>query len=352
MRSVESGYLGLAVLGISACLSSFVVGYGVFGLLRACQVIDRPNERSSHVRPTIRGGGIGIMAVILTVAGWLGWREREWIVGLFGVAALVLALVSFWDDRKPLPWRVRLGAHFGAAFAMLVGLFRAEPPVSPAMAGLFGLLIMLWFMGYANAFNFMDGINGLAAGQALVAGVGTAIVGAASGLPAGHPAVVLAIALAGAAAGFLPHNFPRARMFMGDVGSVPLGFMLAVLTIWVARDAGWWLVVPLGLLHMNFWMDSGVTLLRRILRGDALHQAHREHFYQRLNRSGWSHASVTGWELGLQILVLVLVVLAIGRGPSAMIMIVPVVIGVWMVFFAFCERRFVGASKRCAEPGE
>jgi UDP-N-acetylmuramyl pentapeptide phosphotransferase/UDP-N-acetylglucosamine-1-phosphate transferase len=223
---------------------------------------------------------------------------------------------------------------------MIVTLLYNVLIVSPILGGLFGLLAMLWCAGYANVFNFMDGIDGLAAAQAVLTGLGTAIVSMVAGLSVRHPAVVLGITIAGAAGGFLPHNSPRARMFMGDVSSVPLGFMLAVITIWVARDAGWWLVIPLGLLHANFWMDSGITLIRRKLRGEVLHQAHREHFYQRLVRSGWSHISVTCWEMGLQIPVLTLVVIAVSKGPSAMTIVAPIVFGVWLAFFMFCERTF------------
>jgi UDP-N-acetylmuramyl pentapeptide phosphotransferase/UDP-N-acetylglucosamine-1-phosphate transferase len=151
---------------------------------------------------------------------------------------------------------------------MLIALLHAEFFAAPALAVLGSLFLLLWFAGYANVFNFMDGINGLAAGQAVATAIGTALVGVAAGLPAGHPAIVLAVLVAGAAGGFLPHNFPRARMFMGDVSSVPLGFMLAVLAVWVARDANWWLIVPLGLLHTNFWLDSGLTIVRSQRRDD------------------------------------------------------------------------------------
>jgi UDP-N-acetylmuramyl pentapeptide phosphotransferase/UDP-N-acetylglucosamine-1-phosphate transferase len=334
----------MVLLGIGAFLGSFVVGYGVFGLLRKWRIIDRPNERSSHDQPTVRGGGIGIMVVILGGTGWLGWHERARIVELFGTVVLLLALVSFLDDRESLPWRVRLGTHFGAAAIMLGALLHAEVLAAPVLFGLSGLFVLLWFAGYANVFNFMDGINGLAAGQAVVTGLGISIVGLAAGLTPHHPAVVLGVVLAGAAGGFLPQNFPRARMFMGDVSSVPLGFMLAVLTVWVARDAGWWLLVPLGTLHANFWMDSGITLVRRLLCGEAFHQAHREHFYQRLVRAKKSHTFVTLLEMGLQSVVLGLLALCIHAGASVRLILVAAVIMIWISFFAWaemCFRRFM-----------
>jgi len=275
----------------------------------------------------------------------LTWHRASWATGLLALAAGLLSIVSFLDDRKPLPWHVRLGMHFGAAAVMLIALLHAEFFAAPVLAVLGSLLILFWFAGYANVFNFMDGINGLAAGQAVATAIGTALVGVAAGLPAGHPAIVLAVLLGGAAGGFLPHNFPRARMFMGDVSSVPLGFMLAVLAVWVARDANWWLVVPLGLLHTNFWLDSGLTIIRRMLRREVLHQAHREHFYQRLIRAGWSHPAVTGWEMGLQILVLGVILIGVIKGPWAMVWAAPVVCGMWLGFFGVCEREFRRANR-------
>ena len=134
-------------------------------------------------------------------------------------------------------------------------------------------------------------------------------------------------------------------MFMGDVSSVPLGFMLAVLAARVARDANWWLIVPLGLLHTNFWLDSGLTIIRRMLRREVLHQAHREHFYQRLIRAGWSHPAVTGWEMGLQILVLGVILIGVIKGPWAMVWAAPVVCGMWLGFFGVCEREFRRANR-------
>jgi hypothetical protein len=158
------------------------------------------------------------------------------------------------------------------------------------------------------------------------------------------PPVLLSFALAGAALGFLPHNFPNARMFMGDVGSAPLGFLLGVLVVWLANSAGAWLIIPLALLHANFVLDTAITLIRRIGRGDQWYQAHREHFYQRLVRSGKSHAFVTGWELGLQGLVLALMLLYLQAGVPVRVVLIGVVILIWLGFFVICEISFRRAA--------
>ena len=209
--------------------------------------------------------------------------------------------------------------------------------------GLAALLILL-IAGYANAFNFMDGINGLAAGQSVISAAGMAAIAVVAGVSPGHPAVLLSVLLAGATAGFLPHNFPSARMFMGDAGSVPLGFLLMLLTAWLAHDEGWWLWLPLGALHAGFILDTGLTLLRRAARGEILQEAHREHFYQRLVRAGWSHQTVTELQMGitLGVFVMMLEVTSVRRDLLPMALAVTGI--VWAAYFVFCERTF----SRCA----
>lgn len=318
---------------VAAGAVSYVLGFVVWRMLRAWQVIDRPNERSSHTEATPRGGGLAILAVWLIGAGVLAGRSGSglaWLaVGLGGV----LALVSFVDDRRPLPWWVRLGVQLVVAVVASLGLAGDAP------AWWLGLLAVL-LAGYANAFNFMDGVNGLAAGQAAISAVGMAAMALAAGLPPTHPAVILSVLLAGAAAGFLPHNFPRARMFMGDVGSVPLGFMLMFLTAWLARDGGAWLWLPLGALHAGFVLDTSITMFRRAWRGEKVHEAHREHFYQRLVRAGWSHPAVTGVQLILSTGVLAMWLAVVMNEKSQLTLAMAATVMVWGAYFVFCEWVF------------
>jgi UDP-N-acetylmuramyl pentapeptide phosphotransferase/UDP-N-acetylglucosamine-1-phosphate transferase len=126
-------------------------------------------------------------------------------------------------------------------------------------------------------------------------------------------------------------------MFMGDVGSAPIGFLLAVLTLWLAKVVGLWLLVPLALLHANFVLDTAITLGRRVFRGDRWLDAHREHFYQRLNRAGHGHPMITGLEMALQALVLALMVLYLRASPPLRVALSSLVILIWLAFFAFCE---------------
>jgi UDP-N-acetylmuramyl pentapeptide phosphotransferase/UDP-N-acetylglucosamine-1-phosphate transferase len=308
---------------IAAACGSWTAGFFAFRLLNAWNVVDRPNQRSSHERPTARGGGIGIMLMILGM-GVVALASCEAGTGTFTLllaAALILSIVSFIDDRKSLPARVRFGCQAIIAIAVLVAFFAPTgalpgvpgiPDWAPAMIAI--PLAFLWLTGYTNAFNFMDGINGIAAGQALVTAAGIGLIAGIVSDNFSSAPVLLAWIIAGAAAGFLPHNFPRARMFMGDVGSVPLGFLLAALTLWISRDQGWWLLLPLALLHANYVFDTGFTLMRRVFRGEKWYEAHKEHFYQRLVRAGKSHTLVTTWEMALQLVVLLLMVAYVYAG--------------------------------------
>lgn len=293
---------------------------------------------------------MGVMLVLFGAAAGLLFTgtippSRQLFALLVGT--LIVATISFCDDLKPQPSWLRFGCHALAAgvFTMALGL----PVVSLSWATDAGwalpvwlslTLLYLWLVGYANGFNFMDGINGLAAGQAVLTGVGTAMIGGIAGGDWTAPPVLLAEAVAGAAAGFLPHNFPRARMFMGDVSSAALGFMLAGLAVWLGLEHGWWLLIPLGLLHANFILDTGITLGRRILRRERWFEAHREHFYQRLIRAGKSHAFVTGAELALQLVVLGLMIAYVLVAPEARPWLAAAVVALWLGFFGWAETLF------------
>jgi len=340
--------ISLSPLYFSA-LTAYLLGWPGYGLLLRLGVIDKPNARSSHGVPTVRGGGVSIIATILcAITLWLcietGAGSQKTILAAVGGAVLVLAGVSFMDDLRSVGARLRFGCHAAAALAVLLtaGIPRT------AFGGNLGLVVtaglalvgFLWIAGHTNAFNFMDGINGLAAGQAVITGLATAGLAWAVGLTPDHPIIWLALITAGAAAGFFPHNFPRARMFMGDVSSAPLGFLLAVLGWWLACEAGWCLLLPVGLIHANFVLDTGFTLVRRILRGERWHEPHREHFYQRLVRSGRSHSDVTLRELALQSINAGVVIYAVKAGGGWVLLAAVLVAAVWIGFFLYAERGF------------
>ena len=338
MQQADLNIPGLGVIALAATAASYTLGFATWRLLLAWRVIDQPNERSSHTNATPRGGGLAILAIWLIGAGVLASRMGSGLVWLALGMGGMMALISFVDDRWPQPWWLRLGVQLLAAIVASLSLAGDSP------LWWLGLLTIL-LSGYANAFNFMDGVNGLAASQAVCSAAGLALIAVAAGLPPKHPAVILSVLLAGCAAGFLPHNFPQARMFMGDVGSVPLGFLLMFLTAWLARDGGGWLWLPLGAMHAGFVLDTSITMIRRALRGEKVHEGHREHFYQRLVRVGWSHPAVTGVQMFLSVglLAMWLGVVMIGRDlllPASF-----VTLTVWTTYFAFCERVFAQRSR-------
>lgn len=327
---------GLGVVALTAAAVSYTLGFAVLRILRALQIIDKPNERSSHHEATPRGGGLAIMAVWLIGASVLAGRIDSLLAWFaLGMSGL-LALISFLDDRRPLPWWVRFGVQLVLAAGASSGLAGDSPVWWP-------FLLTILLTGYANAFNFMDGINGLASGQAIVSALGMVAIAIAVGLPETHPAVILSALLAGAVAGFFPHNFPQARMFMGDVGSVPIGFILMFLTAWLAHDAGAWLWMPLGAIHIGFILDTSITMLRRALRGEKVHQAHREHFYQRLVRAGWPHSAVTFVYMAIAISVVAMWLFVVTTIRSLLPIAGIVTVLVWGTFFLYCEWEF---SKR------
>lgn len=239
-------------------------------LLRRAHVlpVDHPNERSLHRRPTPRIGGLALFpaAVLACLAAGVGDRDSMLLLGLAGG----LFLLSILDDWRSLPVSLRFGAHLLAAGLLAYGLLGASPPALAAA------LAVGWM---TNLFNFMDGANGLAGGMATI---GFACLGLASGEPS------LSFALSGAALGFLVFNFDPARVFLGDAGSIPLGFLAGGLGMaGVVKDTWpWWFPV---LVFSPFIVDATVTLMRRMLRREKFWTAHREHYYQRLVRMGWSH---------------------------------------------------------------
>ncbi|MBJ9875842.1 glycosyltransferase family 4 protein [Burkholderia cenocepacia] len=236
---------------------------------------DIPNDRSLHTLPTPRVGGWGIVPVC--VVALLMLAPRLWLIA---IAAAGLAAMSQIDDRRGLPARVRFSAHLAAVVALIV-VFPADAPWW-LLAGVG--FAMVWL---TNLYNFMDGADGLAGGMALFGFGGYAV--AALGGPHTSPDLAVAgAAVAGAALGFLLLNFHPARLFLGDAGSIPLGFLAGALGYWGWRTDVWPIWFP-AMVFAPFIADASVTLLRRLLRGEKFWQAHREHYYQRMVRSGVGH---------------------------------------------------------------
>lgn len=278
--------------------------------------LDHPNQRSLHTEPTPRSGGVAILASALVGLGFAavgyafapetkdvlpkGFASASvWIVG----SIALVTTVSFLDDRKGLPVGLRFGVQTFAAMIVVwgVGLTLSSIPI-PAigtvdlgwLAAPMSLLFLLWM---TNLYNFMDGMDGFAGGMTAI-GFGFLAYFA---WRAAHPFMLLATTvLSMSALGFLVHNFPPARIFMGDVGSIPLGFTAGTLILLGLRDGLFDLWVPM-MIFSPFILDATVTLLRRARRGARIWEAHREHYYQRLVLNGWSHRRTVMAEYGVMV---------------------------------------------------
>lgn len=238
-------------------------------------VLDRPNDRSLHTQPVPRTGGVAIMAGVL--AAW-GIEWTHWLLPTL-TSAMILLFVSFLDDVYGLSARVRFVIQF------LVAVFFVSRVV-PLESGLFlVILLAMAVVWMTNLFNFMDGSDGLAGGMALF-GFGSYAV--AAGI-SGHVLMATAsMSIVAASIAFLFFNFHPAQIFMGDAGSIPLGFMVAAFGLLGWRESIWPFWFPL-LVFSPFIVDSTVTLIKRLAQKERFWQAHRSHYYQRLVQMGWGH---------------------------------------------------------------
>jgi Fuc2NAc and GlcNAc transferase len=263
------------------------------------ELLDIPNERSSHERPTPRGGGLVIVIVVLAAYAAIHWYWQGEFSWGFLLGAALVAFVSWLDDLYSLPFIWRFLTHCVAAAFVIANvgyfneltLFASSGTLTFGPLGIF--LTGLWIVWVINAYNFMDGIDGIAGLQAVVAFAGWA--GAAWLMGSGSLAVFAGVAAA-ASAGFLIHNWQPAKIFMGDVGSAFLGFTIAVLPLLVAS------AIPMSapdipiLATAFIWpfiFDTVITFFRRLFRGEKVWTAHRQHLYQRMVINGRSHENVS-----------------------------------------------------------
>jgi UDP-N-acetylmuramyl pentapeptide phosphotransferase/UDP-N-acetylglucosamine-1-phosphate transferase len=276
--------MNAALVWLVSAGATLAVSPLVLAGLRWRRLVDVPNARSLHRELTPRGGGLAV-----AVGCGFGIAASASVVGRpqLVVGALGFGLLGFADDIHHAPAILRLLLQ-GLLAAAMVPLLLAGVQVSSLWQVILGFAVLIWLVSYVNAFNFMDGINGVSTVQALIAGIYWGLIGVSRNVPA---LAAGGFVIAGAAAGFLPFNFPRARMFLGDVGSYFIGCWLATLMILGlrARVPVEAMVGPVAV----YVADTSSTIIRRIFRGRPFLEAHREHVYQRLVASGWSHARTT-----------------------------------------------------------
>ena len=277
----------LLAIVATALLASWLASWTAAKLLHRAGILDQPNARSSHRSPVPRGGGIGFMAVIfLAFAAMAVAGSAVTTVGVL-IGATLVSAISFVDDIRHTPRLIRLVVQAVAVVLALLWLPADARILSGLPIWLDCALIAIAWLWFINLFNFMDGIDGLAAAEAVAIAAGLlllAVVWPESNLPTGEPAVVVAAAL-----GFLILNWHPARLFMGDVGSAGLGFVLGWLLLVLAAEG---YVVAALILPLFFIFDATTTIALRILRREPFAEAHRSHAYQRATDRGLRQSRV------------------------------------------------------------
>ena len=278
-------------------------------------LLDIPNKRSSHIKPKPKIGGIAIMVGVLLGSIWL-YATVPWLTISM---AMTLAVLSFIDDKQGLPALYRLLAHLIAA--ILVVLY--EPAFNNWIISLVVIVFVVWM---TNLYNFMDGLDGLAGGMACF-GFGTYALTAFLGNNITFSLLNLNIAFATLA--FLTFNFPPAKVFMGDTGAIPLGFLAATLGLYGYSHNlwPWWFTI---VVFSPFIADATVTLLKRLFRREKIWAAHKEHYYQRLAQKGWGHLYTTLFLYTLMLTSALLAVLLLYQG----LMLQLVGVFAWMFILA------------------
>lgn len=323
-----------------AALVSWLLTGRVRRYALASALFDVPNERSAHARPIPRGGGLAI--VVVTVAGGVAAVVLGWIAPAIGLAlagGLPVALIGWLDDRRSQPASRRaLVQTVAAVWAvwLLGGLPALKVGESIVPLGAAGaMLAVISIVAATNFFNFMDGIDGLAAGEALVAGgVGGALLWVSGNSGLGFVSLVIAAA----SAGFLVWNWSPARIFMGDIGSGFLGFVIAVLALASERSGALPLLLWALILGV-FIFDALLTVLRRVAFGEQWHGAHRSHAYQRAVQSGMSHAGVASLSIFTTLVLGGLAALGVWRSALVGVVAVAGVILLSVIYLAVERRR-------------
>ncbi|HEX6832187.1 MAG TPA: glycosyltransferase family 4 protein [Rudaea sp.] len=349
----------VAAFLISACATWASIRYA-----QRRRLIDHPGQRRLHRVPTPRGGGIGIVLAVIAcfVLPLFAVPAERSFAFAFGLAFVLVAIVGWIDDHRSLSARLRIIVHFAAAppLLLLIPLFAEIGRFPSSIQTIPGVLlaivvtlalatIIVWSV---NLHNFMDGIDGLLACQAIFvfAALGFVCAYAGDGTAAGALFV-----FASAVLGFLPFNFPRARIFMGDVGSGAIGLMVVVACAFALAHGG----LFSGIIACSaFVTDASCNLLSRMWRGRRWYSAHREHLYQWMTRTGLSHAQVVGWYMGWNLLVVAPVLVWVNapharvdwyedgilaaladRGSGAALTLYAVAVALWIFGKRWCLRK-------------
>jgi UDP-N-acetylmuramyl pentapeptide phosphotransferase/UDP-N-acetylglucosamine-1-phosphate transferase len=322
----------MALFGAAFVASAALTGI-VTDMLRKRAILDLPNARSSHSAPTPRGGGWGMMLALMPF--WMWAEAGAGVIDhpdqlLPGFGASLLMIVSWADDRRGLTPITRFAAQSAAVGAVVMvlpgghSLTGGMLPIVPDRV--LTAVIWLWFV---NLFNFMDGIDGISGGSAAAMGGGLFLV-----WPDKSSEAVQGGLIAAAAIGFLVWNWAPAKVFMGDVGSIPIGYLLGygLIRLAMAGEA-----VAALIIALYYLADATITLLRRLSRGERVWRAHREHFYQQSVRRGRSHATTATAAIIVQLVLVAFAVMSIGNGVW---MLIPAVVMVALLLLWMARPRW------------
>jgi UDP-N-acetylmuramyl pentapeptide phosphotransferase/UDP-N-acetylglucosamine-1-phosphate transferase len=329
--------------GAGALIAAALLSFGLIVLLRPLlrrHALAQPNARSSHREPTPQGGGIAVIAatILVTAGGVAALGEMSATAEILAVLAATafIAVVGGIDDLRPLPVVLRLALQviaIAVAIAAMPSDLRLVPPVPWWAERLVVLIAWLWFV---NLVNFMDGIDWMTVAEVVPLSASVVLLGWLAGVP--PPAILLAVALMGAMLGFAPFNKPVARLFLGDVGSLPVGLLLGWLLLQLARRGE---PTAALLLPLYYLADASVTLLRRMAAGEPFWQAHRSHFYQRACDMGFSVPDIVGRVFVINLALAGLALLTIVKHDPAVIvasLLAGVALVAWLLA-SFARRR-------------
>ena len=332
---------------LAVALGLALISALVVRLMIAHPILDHPNARSSHSRPTPRGGGLGIVVAFTLGMGVLYWQAEyarlpgPQFLGVIG-AALAIAAVSLWDDARDLRFALKLAAQALAALVAIgsgLELQRlAVPGFGIVQLGALGpLLTLFWILGCTNAVNFMDGLDGLVGGTVFLALLILCAIAESQG---GWFVYLASLMLAAGLLGFLPFNLHPARIFMGDVGSQFLGFMVAILAVAAARfDAAEVTFMLVPLLLFGLFFDAAFTLMRRAAMGLNITAAHRTHLYQMAQRSGMGVRQVAAVHWGLVLAHGVLALAFMALAPAIKPLVLVPALGLQVIWLAYVRAR-------------
>lgn len=309
-----SATAGLAIVAIAAAAAALLIVLLKPLLLR--YALARPNARSSHKTPTPQGGGMAVIAATIGVAALAGYALGIAVPPLVLLAAALIALLGAADDIRPLGVLLRLLCQM-LAVGLVVASLPPDLAITPFLPwGVERALLLLAGLWFVNLTNFMDGIDWITVAEVVPVTTALAVLSALGALTPG--AAVLALALLGATLGFAPFNKPVARLFLGDVGSLPIGLVLGYLLMLLAgQGQGKGHVAAAILLPLYYLADATITLLRRLARGETIWHAHRTHFYQRATDNGFSVPQIVAHIFCVNVVLAALAIVSV-RDPRLM----------------------------------